>query len=240
MSKKQLKFSFRGVLLLIAVFLFVVFLFAAFFIYKNLKSVEQNVLNLREQMHSTNTKLQDFAQPKLNRTDIFKEMTKDWEAYQNEAFGFQLKHPVKWGKIIFEQFSGVTESASKNYLAFFPDIKDSGLAIKLIAYDSDDSIEKLATVDVKNALWQTNVGECKDVLFQKIKELKVGEIRNCFIRENIYGQRFLMYRYVQKKDDKVEENLIAVFPRDSYYLQVKLPDVYAEEIDYFLESIIFL
>jgi hypothetical protein len=240
MSKKQLKFSFRGVLLLCSVFVGLLFLVAAFFVYNNLKSVEQNVLNLREQMRSTTSKLNDFSQPKLNQVEIFKEMTKDWEKYFNESFSFQLKHPTAWGKLAFTSPAVVNNVGDQKNIALFENLKDSGLVISILKYEAFDDSYKFASPDVKNALWQNKVGECQDGLFQKITELKVGDVRNCFVRENIYSQRFLFYRYVQKVDNQIVEKLIAVFPRDNYYLKVELPDAYSEELEYFLESIIFL
>lgn len=87
---KPFKFSFKGVLLLATVFLFVVLLCLTVFVYRNLKGVEQNVLNLKEQLKTANQKLQNSDKTKLDPQELFDLATKDWAKYENFDRGLKF------------------------------------------------------------------------------------------------------------------------------------------------------
>ena len=99
-----------------------------------------------------------------------------------------------------------------------------------------------ASPGTKEILDKNAVGECANDLFEEIKVLDIGEIRNCYVRDNILSQKFIIYRHFKKleQDNSEINQLVGVYPRDNYYLKIGLSGGLTPELEYFLESIVFL
>lgn len=223
---KQFKFSFKGVLLLAAVFLFVVLLFLTSFVYRNLKGVEQNVLNLKEQLKTANQKLQNSDETKLDPQELFDLATKDWAKYENFDRGLKFKYPAEWGKIL--ENTGERKFVFEN----FRDLKFS-----FVEYEAEN---KFINSEIRQLLWQTEIGDCSRILVDKLTGLDNGQVHNCLIRDNLAGQKYLIYRYSVQKEEEFKEFSLAIFPREAIYLQWDLPKNYLQEIDLLFKGVVFL
>lgn len=246
MQSQRLKFSLRGVLSLIGIFLLIIFCAMAILIFNNLKSVEQNVLNLREQVNTATNKIQDITKTSKTSTEMFLAVTKEWQDYKNEEFNFQFKGPADWGKFVLVGADDIFQAKSeilpvgKSLVGSFEQLTAFGLRLNIKTYNSNDGQPQWASMEVRNALVKSVVGGCGEELFEKLKNLKLGELRNCSIKENIFGQKYLIYHYVNKADDQVTDVSVAVYPRDNFSINITLPVSLTEECNYFLQSVVFL
>ena len=70
----------------------------------------------------------------------------------------------------------------------------------------------------------------------------LGEIRNCFVRDNILSQKYIVYRYYQDSEfvKEIKNQLIVVYPRSDYYVYSFLSDDVVTEVDYFVQSLVFM
>lgn len=244
---REVKFSWRGVLVIILLVIFGAFLVFGSFIYEDLKQVEENIYNLYQQVKTTNSKIDKFNvadEDAAKQAMKFTEATKNWQVYQNDELGFQLKSPASWGTLEFETPVGSKEYQSignRAVTALFSYFKNPpALVMNFIDYQTVAKDEKFADSTVKDIIANEPIGECSNELFEGLKKLNIGEIRNCFVKENILNQKFITYRHVRYDDKKqlVDEHL-AVYARDKYYLAVQLPRELTDEFEYFIESIVF-
>ncbi|MBU1131858.1 hypothetical protein KKC32_01210 [Patescibacteria group bacterium] len=246
MRKEKFEFSFRIPILITLVIVFTSFLVCASFIYTNLKKVEQNVLNLHEQVRFTNDRIENFGladDSTAERSVKFSEATKNWQMYQNEEFGFQLKSPASWGALQYhtdsngqlEKISGRKVSAQFQSLE-----KQKPIVISFATYDFADKLS-YANKEIRQTVKDNKIGECPFELFEQLKDLNIGDIRNCFIKENIFKQKYIMYRHVFALDEyNLVDELLVVHPRENFYLYVNVPDELTSDILYFIDSIVFL
>lgn len=236
---KPIKFSWQGILAIIIAVVFVLSLIFGNLIYQDLKNVEQNIFNLYQQVRNTNTKIDQFnigSEKEAQQSMKFSEITKNWQVYQNEEFNFQMKSPASWGSLQF-QLSPQKDGA---VTANFPSYRD-GKTVVLTFLKYNESAGKFASLAVRDELVKESVGECSNNLFNQLKILGKGEIRNCFVRENILKQKFIVYRRVEQvSKDKIFDEHLAVFPRNDYYLAVRLSEAIEAEVDYFIQSIVFI
>lgn len=239
MSNKKL-FSIWGILLIVLVVAFLFCLIFASNIYRDLKKMEQSVYNLHGQLEAASLQLNRLnaaGNSLAEKAAQFTEATKNWTVYQNDKFDWQLKSPASWGNLDFR-----SDSSEKLLKGFFTE-DNQEIELFLQTYDTKElkDFSPFASLAMQKSLLEAQVGECANELFEKIKDLNIGEIRNCAIQSNILTQKFIIYRYVRYVDNKVSvDQLIAVFPRDDYYIALKLPDNFSSEIEYFIQSVVFL
>ena len=215
-------------------------------VYFNLNNIEQNVFNLYQQMKVTNSKIDVIATVGDDLSEMskkFSEATKNWEIYQNAEYNFQMKYPHNWGNVFFT----VVENAETIKKGLNGDFDKSDnemdLQIRIRSYDFGNYEQELiyASSEVGNNLQSGSIGECNDDIFYSLKRLNIGEIRNCVVKENILGQKYLVYRYILINNEKVAaRGLVAVYPRESYYFLVTLPENDNTDLEYFLQSVAFL
>ena len=247
MAKKN-KFSFAGVLILIAFVFVVCFFVVSVYIYEDLKNVEYSVHNLYNQVRTQNVKIDKFgvADENLAQQSMkFSEATKNWQNYQNGEFGFQLKNPVSWGNVE----TVILKEDGLNYFGRqlqgeFNKFSDGYLNFEAASYDfideSNKSLDKFATESLYDEILISKPGECSHDVFEILKKFGLGEVRNCYIRDNILKQKFVVYRYVMMSEGSLINSLVAVYPRKDFYLKVNLPEDVLDEVDYFIQSIIFM
>lgn len=253
--KKKSVFSLSGILILVILGLLVCFLVINIYVYQDLKTVEHSVFNLYNQVRTQNSKIDQFGASDENivqQSMKFSEATKNWQTYQNNEFELQLKNPTSWGN--FEAY--IYTADGQNYVGRrldgkFDKFGDDYLNITAESYDFYDikniqsQIEpsrsyKYSSHDVYEKLFLNEIGECNNEMFAALKNLQVGEIRNCFVRENILKQKFIVYRYAFSDAERIVNQLVAVYPREDYYVMTNLPDDILDEVDYFIQSIIFM
>ena len=247
MSKKN-KFSLSGILILVGLVFVICFFVVMVFVYQDLKTVESNVHNLYNQVRTQNVKIDQFGvvdEDLARQSMLFSEATKNWQSYQNNEFGFQLKNPVSWGNVE----SAIAKEDGLNYVGqrlqgSFDKFSDGYLNFEAESYDFIDQnilgLNKFATKDLHQELLLNKTGECNHETFEALKKLELGEIRNCHVRENILKQKFIVYRYVIMSEGSLLNQLVSVYPREDFYLKVNLPNEVLDEIDYFIQSIVFM
>ena len=193
---KKPRFNLTGITLIVFLGVFVVFIIFGSSIYQNIKKVEHNVFNLYQQVRTTNSKIDQFgvADEEMAQQSLkFTEATKNWQMYQNEEFGFQLKNPVSWGSL--EYALSEQAEAGKHSSANFTHFRDGSplrLAVTTYDYQAEAAVVNYANRELYNTLLHNKVGECNDKVFGVLNNLKIGEIRNCFVRENILKQKFIL------------------------------------------------
>lgn len=244
-TKTILRGSFFLVLGIIVIIVFIVVVY----IYQDLKKVENNVFNLYNQVRTQNDKMVkvSVSDEKLVQQSLkFTEATKNWEPYQDNDFGFQLKSPVSWG-VLKADFKSV-EAADKKATILqgkFTNLLNTDY-LDLVALPYDDALQqtavgaKFASNNLRAEVDKNKLGECQNAVFEILKTYNLGEIRSCQVRENILKQKFVLYRYFKKIDIEIVNRLVAVYPRNDYFIKVNLPDDVVDEIDYFIQSIIFM
>jgi|GEM_PF-1746974 cell division protein FtsL len=251
MAKKsqRVKFNLSGILLLILVVLFVFFLMFIVYMYSDLKKVEQSMFNLHQQMVTTNTKIDQYSvsdEESAQRSQKFTEATKQWQIYQNSDYHFQFKSPASWGSFYFTG-TQVAQDGETVSVEDLPRLigrfsnKNGNQAPDIILTKYDYLEDRLATQDVIGILKNSQPGECLPEIFQ-VLEMGLGSpIKNCFVNENILNQKYIQYRYFQSSEDgQILNLLVAVFPREDYYLHLDITNKTNTEIEYFIQSIVFL
>ena len=246
---KSFKFTWSGVLIVVLVVLFVFVLMFVNYIYTDLKNVEQGVFNLIQQINTTNDKIDQFSvsdEQTAQKALKFTEATKQWRIYQNSDFNFQFKSPANWGSFLLENEDDkqVQDYEGFRYFGKFSKAKETeSLGLMLATYDFS-LVEKVdyANSEVQGALLQNQLGECDGQLFKKLKSLDLGEVRNCFVKENILNQKYILYRYFQDSEGSGQEDshLVVVYPREEFYVMAFVPNEIMPEVDYFIQSIVFL
>ncbi len=244
-NKKRIKFNLIGIIL---VFLLAVFVFVLLFVsymYQDLKSVQQGVFNLTEEVKITNDKIDQFSitdEQTAQKSLKFTEATKKWDIYQNSEYKFQFKNPLPWGSfsLLASYNEGDHEPSSVQGL-FAGASKSEALSLVLIDYDKFQGVN-YASHEVEQYLVQSSLGECNIEIFAALKKLNLGEIRNCFVRENILNQKYLVYRYYKDYDvfGAAKNNLVMVYPRENFYVYSFLKDDVSAEVDYFIQSLVFM
>jgi len=233
------KLSITGIIFIVLLVIIGVFLIFVLYLYDDIKRMEQGVYNLYNEMRTTNSKIESLGmvdESSAQKTVNFTEATKNWQIYQNDDFNFQLKSPASWGNFIFEQ-----DEVNRINGGYFENFVDKNkLNISLMQYNSET--KKFASSQVKQIVDKSKMGECSNKLFETLKKLGIGEIRNCFVYENILHQKYITYRYVKSlsQDEQIISQLICIYPRDEFYLKVNLPDQIQAEEEYFVQSLVFL
>ncbi len=229
--------------------LLVFFLMFSAYIYFDIKKVEQGVFNLYQQMKTTNDKITQFSvsdEEVAQKSMKFTEATKQWRIYQNSDHLFQFKSPANWGSFIFETRDDKKVeyySGQRLYGGFTNAASSNSLDLMLVTYDfSLPSKIDYASREVQQAVEKSEDGECPHDLFESLKKLNIGEIRNCYVQENILNQKFIVFHYVQVLPDiaGINDEVIAVCPRGDYYIKIDLPNEISPEIEYFIQSVVFL
>lgn len=239
----------KGTLFLVVGIVIILFFIVIIYVYRDLKKVENNVFNLYNQVRTQNDKMDKISvsDEKIVQQSLkFTEATKNWQPYQDNDFGFQLKSPVSWGGLGVE-FKSVE---SKDKKATILDGKFNNLLntdyLDLIVIPYDDALQqaavnaKFASTELGVEVNKNKLGECQNSLFETLKTYNLGEIRSCQVRENILKQKFVLYRYVKTVDKEIINHLVAIYPRNDYYIKINLPDEVVDEVDYFIQSVIFM
>jgi len=248
MNKHQ-RFSIQGVTIIVLLALFVLFVIFIAYIYFDIKKVEQGVYNLYQQVKATNNKIEQFSvaeEENAQRAMQFTEATKNWPIYQNGDYHFQFKSPAGWGNFILEKKDDQknTPFVGERLFGRFLNLNANGAGSLMVATYNFSLLGEshFASPGIKDILDKNAVGECGNDLFDKVNALNIGEIRNCFVRDNILNQKFIVYRQYKKSEPANSEinRLVGVYPRGHYYLRIDLSDGLTPELEYFIESIVFL
>ncbi|NQT50056.1 hypothetical protein HQ571_05150 [Candidatus Kuenenbacteria bacterium] len=242
---KKIKFNLTGVLAIVIVSIFVFLLIFAVYIYEDLKSVEQGVFNLHEQIKVNSKTLANTTKETKdeNNTD-FSATTKNWKIHQNNNFNFQFKNPKQWGSFLLELVSFAdSEKDEKFFTGKFVKEKQISTPQLIVASYHVSKNEKLySSEEVENVLEESDLGECSVKLFNELEKLDIGQVRNCFIKENILKQKYISYRYYLPADAENPEtnNLTIVFPREDFFIQINPTDESNKDLEYFIQSLVFL
>lgn len=247
--KKINPLNFRGIIVIVLLALFILFIVFAAYIYFDIKKVEQGVYNLYQQIKVTNNKIDQFSvadEETAEQAMKFTEATKNWPIYQNSDYHFQFKSPAGWGNFILEKKDDKAKTPFEGerwFGRFYNLSAESDRKVVIATYNFSLAGEnRFAEPGMKDSLAKNEVGECGNELFEKIKALNIGEIRNCYVKNNILNQRFIIYRYFKPADQAVPaiNRLVGVYPLAHYYLTVDLSGGLAAETEYFIKSIVFL
>jgi hypothetical protein len=243
-KKNKQKVPFVGVLIIVLIILVGIFFGVAVSMYNNLKMTQSSVFNLYNEVKTANKKIDKFSftgEESAQKSKQFTEATKNWQIYQNEEFHFQFKHPVSWGEL---EFTTVVDSSretdGKMYITSFnKTVHGKSLNMEIAEYDYflDDEVV-IVNRDIVNRLTESQAGVCHDDLFNKLESTGLGEVRNCYVYENILGQKFLVYLFLEPHMSFSQ--LFVVYPRDSYYIKMVLPESDNSELEYFIQSLVFL
>ncbi|HMB26141.1 MAG TPA: hypothetical protein VKP03_01865 [Patescibacteria group bacterium] len=236
------RFNYKGVLFIISIVLVAAILALIYFMYTDLKKVEQGIFNLDQQLESTVEKIDysGIGEQNAEKSLQFSEATKQWKIYQNENFHFQFKYPAGWGYFDLRDLSENDEKifSDQRFIGNFS-LLERRLKLRLSTYNMSETEEKkFANEKVNQIVKDSETGECGNELFFELESLGLGEVRNCFVRENILGQRFLVFRYYNSITE--ESNKVAVYPRDYFYLKLNMAEKSEAEENYFIQSIVFL
>jgi len=240
------KFSLTGVLVILLLAVAVVFLFYAFYIFNDLQKVRQDVVNLYNEFKVASGKIDKFGLSEENSAEKsmkFTEATKNWQIYQNDDYHFQLKNPASFGDLTVVQNDRQNKQlgiVGQSLTAKFSKMYDSALAAHVVTYNyaNPQGAVWLADKSVFDELNKSASGECASSLFDALKTLSAGEIRNCFVYENILSQKYVIYRLVN--NEKKINTLEAVFPRETFYVAFDLAGSLDSQMDYLLQSVVFL
>ncbi|KKQ79789.1 MAG: hypothetical protein UT02_C0024G0003 [Parcubacteria group bacterium GW2011_GWC2_38_7] len=247
--RRSTKTVVKGTFYLVVGIIIVLFFVVVVYIYQDLKKVENNVYNLYNQVRTQNDKMDKISvsDEKLVQQSLkFTEATKNWQPYQDNDFGFQLKSPVSWGglKADFRSIEAVDKKATILEGRFISLLNTDYLDLVALPYDDALQISAINAKFASNNLGvevdKNKLGECQNNLFEILKTYNLGEIRSCQVRENILKQKFVLYRYVKTVEKNIENHLVAVYPRNDYYIKINLPDDVVDEVDYFIQSVIFM
>jgi len=247
--RRSTKTILKGTFILILSILVIVFFIVIIYIYQDLKNVENNVFNLYNQVKTQNVKMDKISvsDEKLVQQSLkFTEATKNWQPYQDNDFGFQLKSPVSWGTVDanFRSIDSLDKKATILEGKFNNLLNTDYLDFVVLPYD--EALQqaavnaKFASNDLDAEATKNKLGECQNSLFEILKTYNLGEIRSCQVRENILKQRFILYRYVKTVDNVITNRLVAIYPENDYFIKVNLPDDVVDEVDYFIQSVIFM
>ncbi|KKR07876.1 MAG: hypothetical protein UT32_C0006G0023 [Parcubacteria group bacterium GW2011_GWC2_39_14] len=247
--RRSTKTILKGTFILVLSILVIVFFIVIVYIYQDLKNVENNVFNLYNQVKTQNVKMDkiSLSDEKLVQQSIkFTEATKNWQPYQDNDFGFQLKSPVSWGTVAanFRSVESLDKKATILEGKFSNLLNTDYLDFVVLPYD--EALQqvavnaKFASSDLGAEANKNKLGECQNSLFEILKTYNLGEIRSCQVRENILKQRFVLYRYVKTVDKVITNRLVAIYPENDFFIKVNLPDDVVDEVDYFIQSIIFM
>jgi hypothetical protein len=240
-KKKQDKNSFKIILISALTALLLLAAIFSVYIYKDLKRVEQSVYNIYQEIKTTNGKIEKYSaldEQSAQNTVKFTEATKNWQIYQNDDFHFQMKSPASWGQFNFNLRNVDAEDNVIYSMGKFHLLGESPfLQLELANYDfNQEGFKPLSSQSLFQTVLRNQTTECENQVFDDLKQLNVGEVRNCYVRENILNQKFLIFRLV----NETTGSLLAVYPRENYYLKVDLPDEINAEVDYFIQSLVFL
>lgn len=249
MRRKKIAY-FLGAILVVILGLIVIFLVFIVNVYNDIQQVENRVYNLYQEVKESNERLEKFStvNEKIAQKSIeFTEATKNWQIYQNQEFQFQLKSPASWGNLMVnaaQKQETSNEVRGTRLMSSFNHLQQAEMKLKMsvTTYDFAEPgrYYLFANKSVFDKLNKEIVGECSFELFDSVKDLNIGEVRNCYVYENILNQKYLIFRYVRQENGEKTNELLAVYPRDNYYLSVSLPDKISSEVEYFLQSIVFL
>ncbi len=247
--KNSTKTVLKGTLFIIIAIITILLFLVVVYIYQDLKKVENGMFNLYNQVRTQNDKMDKISvsDEKIVQQSLkFTEATKNWQLYQDNEFGFQLKSPVSWGTVV-TNFNSLEVNGKKAtaVLGKFSRLENvSYLNYVVVPYDDDLQSylfnAKYASHELASAVSSAKIGECSHLIFEIIKTFNLGEIRNCQIQENILNQKFVVYRSVKVNEGEVQNSMQAIYPRSDYYLKVNLPDEVEDETDYFIQSVIFM
>jgi hypothetical protein len=243
--REQSQFNFTGVIFLVFAVIFGTFLVLVNVMYKNVKQVEATIINLHDQMTNTTLKLESINKEKLEGAE---EPTPklsygdNWQNFVHQTFGFQFKSPVGWGNFDFKEQGAdtpIAESPGKYFIGKFNFKPASEIEVELKT--KDNRIGKMYSSEaVRSELAASDNGDCGDKLFEALKALDIGEIRNCIVKENILNQKYLTFRFVIKGEETAPgTQSIALYPMSNYYLAVLYPDNLSEEEIAFIQSFVF-
>jgi len=243
------KIVIKGTFFLIVGIITILFFVVIVYIYQDLKKVENNMFNLYNQVRTQNDKMDKISvsDEKIVQQSLkFTEATKNWQPYQDNDFGLQLKSPVSWGglKTEYKSITSNDQKATVLYGKFNNLSANDYLDLAVLPYD--DGLQraavndKFSSNDILAVMDKSKIGECQNALFEILKTYNLGEIRSCQVKENILKQKFILYRYVKTLDKETVNRLVAVYPRADYYVKINLPDEVVDEVDYFIQSVIFM
>jgi len=246
--KNNKKTNFIGLLVVILILIISFLLYFVINFYHDFKKVSIGVHNVQQELRSTREKIADidlYSETSAQGRVDFTEVTKHWQVYQNDEFDFQFKFPSDWGEADFSNYSTDeqeenVEKEERRFTGVFENLLSrNGLNLFVSDYGFEGG-QDYSSADIQKILLLEKLGECSDRVFTDLKDLNIGEIRNCFIQQNILNQKFILFRNVDKQEGENINQQLAVYPREDYYLTVFLSDEYNEEINFFVQSIVFL
>lgn len=244
--REQSPFNFTGVIFLVFAVIFGTFLVLVNVMYKNVKQVEATIINLHDQMTNTTKKLETInkenMEEKIQPSEPVFSYGKNWQNYVHQTFGFQFKSPVGWGNFEFKEHGAETplvESPGKYLIGNFNFKPANEITVELKT--NDNRIGKILSSEaVRTELAASDVGDCGDSMFNALKALDLGELRNCGVKENIMKQKYLVFRFVTRAaETDTATQTVSMYPMKDYYLAIKYPDRLSDEENSFIQSFVF-
>ena len=220
-KKKKKNVSYKVVLTSAITVLVVLAAFFSVYVFSDLKKVQQSVYNIHQEIKTTNEKLEKYSaldEQSAQKTVKFTEATKNWQIYHDTDFNFQMKSPASWGQFHFN-LRNVDDEEKMIYShgKFHLLGESSFLEVEVVDHQfTQDGFSQLSNEDLYSSTLRNMTGECNNQTFEALKDLSIGEVRNCYVRENILNQKLLIYRLVN--DDL--SSLMAVYPRENYYIKI--------------------
>jgi len=239
----QNNFNFTGIIFLVFVVIFGTFLVLVNVMYKNVKKVEATINNLHDQMKDTTMKLETIKKEEtaLPAKDLLS-YGDNWQSYVHQNFGFRFKSPLGWGNFDLQEQGAdtpIAESPGKYFIGKFNFKPASELSFELKTNDNRLG-KNYSSEAVRRELAGSDSGECDETMFKALEELNIGEIRNCYVKENAMEQKYLTYRFVNINETAPSvSQSVALYPMRDYYIAVLYPDKLSSDESGFIQSLVF-
>ncbi|MFA6537214.1 MAG: hypothetical protein WCT18_02330 [Patescibacteria group bacterium] len=177
---------------------------------QNVRSLRLWIFNIHEEINETHKQLKelkDRPSSSAQSAQNFSTQTRNWLFTENQTFGFQFKSPFDWGAF--------AQTCTDNYCQGNFVNRPSNPEVSFGQYSL------VQDYDLLRSLVQTHeLGFCHDDFFDRLKKIGQGELRYCEIRENVLGQKYLLFRFYDEKKS-AETSFEALLPNQKSFILVK-------------------
>jgi|GEM_PF-4535552 len=211
MKKKEQK-SNKNIFKIVLAFLFVLaILFGIWFFQSSLRNLNLWIFNIHDEIGETHRQIEELKSRPMPTTAVaqnFVAKTRNWLFFENQNYDFQFKNPFDWGLFNYDCVKNLCVGNFVNQPSH-PEVEFGG-------YDLKKEYEY-----IKNLLPMAEPGSCRDDLFEMVKKIRAGELRFCETKENVLGQKYLMYRFFDINQPGTELSFEAFFPNKNWYIIVR-------------------